>query len=262
MTKIASLMYHEISNEKDNAHKYTISVEEFEKQLVYLRNNEFKTPSVEELINGELNHSSTKNSVILTFDDGYESDYSIALSNLLKFGYKAIFFITTGFIKSNNYLQPQQIREISHNMPIGSHTHSHQFLDDLNSDEIYEELQSSKHILEDILEKPVELLSCPGGRYDSRVIKIAAKIGYRAIFTSTPKSWIRSEEIPILGRFLIDSSTHLNTYRDIVYQKYTYLFRKQFEYKLKKLAKKTIGNYLYYKIWKKLKTKSPREPQA
>ncbi len=39
-----------------------------------------------------------KKSVIVTFDDGHESDYTLALPLLRKFNFKATFFITTDWI--------------------------------------------------------------------------------------------------------------------------------------------------------------------
>ena len=49
------------------------------------------------------------NTVVLTFDDGYASNYHLALPILEEFGLHATIFSTTGFIEGENYQWPDRI---------------------------------------------------------------------------------------------------------------------------------------------------------
>jgi peptidoglycan/xylan/chitin deacetylase (PgdA/CDA1 family) len=173
-------------------------------------------------------------------------------------GLTASFFITTAHIDQKvDFVTRKQIRRMSENgMSIGSHTHNHKFLDELSPGEIFEELRQSKTCLEDIIGREISFLSCPGGRYNSAVIDIAANIGYRGVFTSVPTSKIFDDAILVSGRFLIDSTVQLHTFIQIVNLHTMYIAKERLEYTLKSAIKKTIGNSAYHKVWRKISTSS------
>lgn len=85
------------------------------------------------------------------------------------------------------FLNWQQVREMQQGgMEFGSHTHSHEVLSKLASDEQYEELQRSREILERELGRPVTTLAYPvGGRgaFTQDTQEIAKLCGYRAAFS-------------------------------------------------------------------------------
>lgn len=66
---------------------------------------------------------------------------------------------------------------------IGSHTLSHPILTTLTAEEIEQELQESRHCLEQRLQRPVEFFCYPNGSYDARAYK-AVKKTYRAAVTT------------------------------------------------------------------------------
>lgn len=76
----------------------SIYTEEFECQIKYLvRNCHIATgEEVRLFLTGE--HSLPENSVFITFDDGYENNYTHAFPTLLKYRATAAFFLTTGLI--------------------------------------------------------------------------------------------------------------------------------------------------------------------
>ena len=63
-------------------------------------------------------------------------------------------------------------------MSFGSHGHSHLTLVRLSPERLKRELEDSKKILEDIIGRPVTLISYPFGRYNRRVLDAAALAGY------------------------------------------------------------------------------------
>ena len=67
---------------------------------------------------------------------------------------------------------------------IGSHTRTHPHLTQLPPDKMKEELAGSKHALEDMLGRPVDVLCYPYGDYDDRVADAAREAGYTMALTT------------------------------------------------------------------------------
>lgn len=137
--------------------------------------------------------------VALAFDDGYASFLEYADPVLRRFSLSASIFVLTGYIGEVNrwdyssrfrpsvHLNESQIRELSERgYKIGSHAHSHRDLTRLTDDEISSELDESKSILEKILNKPVDEICFPFGRYNSKVEELAREAGYRRGWSMEP----------------------------------------------------------------------------
>ena len=97
--KIPVLMYHDIGDEEpDNG--MVITPELFEEQLAALRNAGYESVSfaeLEEYVNGT--GTLPERCVVITFDDGYLSNYEYAYPILRKYGFKATVFavgVTSG----------------------------------------------------------------------------------------------------------------------------------------------------------------------
>jgi peptidoglycan/xylan/chitin deacetylase (PgdA/CDA1 family) len=128
----------------------------------------------------------------------------MAFPALTEAGLKAAFFVTTGFIGTDNHMTEDMIRELSGaGMMIGSHAKTHRFLTDLSDDEVLSELESYKEVLERITGGPVDSFSAPGGRIDRRVEKLAREAGYRWIFSSEPVVNDTVMEGTAAGRFAV-----------------------------------------------------------
>jgi peptidoglycan/xylan/chitin deacetylase (PgdA/CDA1 family) len=69
---------------------------------------------------------------------------------------------------------------------IGSHAHRHRILTKLDDEELAEELQKSRNILESLLDQPVEHIAYPNGNADARVREACRRAGYRFGFTVEP----------------------------------------------------------------------------
>ena len=119
---VLCLMYHSVDNEKG---KGGIFVNEFEEHVKWIKDK--KTFKMEELKN--LNYTLPKNSILITFDDGYKNNYTLAFPILKKYNMKATIFLNTKFIgKDEFYLNWDEIREMYESglIDFQLHTHSHQ----------------------------------------------------------------------------------------------------------------------------------------
>ena len=100
-----------------------IIIDKFEKQLQILQNNNIKTLSTNEFIDIIKNKKPCTNSVLITFDDGNEDQYTYAYPLLKKYNMKAVFFLITSRINNNLYLKDNQLIEMKDLIDYHSHTH-------------------------------------------------------------------------------------------------------------------------------------------
>ena len=133
---VLCLMYHSVDSEKG---KGGIFVDEFEEHVKSIKDK--KTFKMEELKN--LNYTLPQNSILITFDDGYKNNYTLAFPILKKYNMKATIFLNTKFIGTDeNYLNWDEIKEMYESglVDFQLHTHSHQFtITDINVHSFYNE---------------------------------------------------------------------------------------------------------------------------
>ena len=120
---VLCLMYHNVDNEKG---KGGIFVDDFEEYIKWIKDK--KSFKMEEL--KQMNYTLPQNSILITFDDGYKNNYTLAFPILKKYNMKATIFLNTKFIgKDKAYLNWDEIREMYESglVDFQLHTHSHQF---------------------------------------------------------------------------------------------------------------------------------------
>jgi len=137
--------------------------------------------------------------VLITFDDGYEGIYNYAYPILKKYAFKAIVFVTTGYIGKHNkwdtslgprfrHLNWSHIREMADDgIWFGSHGVNHTFLTRQSDSAARYEIEASKMELENGLGRPVRFFSYPYGNYDERIISFVREAGYEAAFSLKPE---------------------------------------------------------------------------
>ncbi len=189
INKIPILLYHDLEsidcpNEKSNlaAKETVVDIDNFESQIRYLAENNYETISINDFFQYIDNKQEKKlaGKIIITFDDGHYSNYKLAFPILVKYGFKATFFITTNWINQQFHLTNEQIREMAGNgMEICSHGLTHNFLSEMNAEEIKFEFSESKKILEYITKQPVNYIAFPGGHYNSKVLSLLKVSGYK-----------------------------------------------------------------------------------
>lgn len=192
---VAILMYHKIGNPpaESRLKKLWISPERFERQLEYLKDRHIPVITFSEYYKMLRDHSVPDKAVILTFDDGYEDNYTNASPLLKKYGYTGIFFIVSETIGGMNVwhnpaneppqkmLSQEQILEMQKTgMEIGSHTLSHPNLKHLNVEEARRQISQSRAVLEEMLGKPVGIFAYPygAGAYTPAVKGLVQLAGY------------------------------------------------------------------------------------
>ncbi len=88
------VMYHQLTKSESRAGRYVLTVEQFEKDLCFLKEKGYKSITLQQLLDfsqGKI--SLPEKSIIITFDDGNETLYEYALPLLEKHGFTAVGFV-------------------------------------------------------------------------------------------------------------------------------------------------------------------------
>ena len=175
------MMYHNV-NYTQEARANTVSPENFERHMAYLKTHGFQVISFNDFVS-RINAGGPipKKSVVITFDDGYEDNYQYAFKILKKYGFPAIVFLPSDFVNTRGYMTWEQIKEMRESgITIGSHTRRHIYLPDLPMEEMREEIKGSKSILERQLGVTVDYFAYPIGGFSEQIKQMVREAGYKA----------------------------------------------------------------------------------
>ena len=214
--KTPVLLYHSINNDNSNL---SLTINEFEKHIIYLKKKNFKTINF-----NQVNKSDDKN-IIITFDDGYKDLITNVLPILKRYGFTATCFIVSDLlggkntwdINKNNYLEKELMNKndilewVSNGMFIGSHSHNHPNLTLLNNNEITNQLDKSKKVLENITGSEVISFSYPYGKVNKSVYDITKKIFDIAVTTNRGRYDPNNHDLHLIPR--IDMGKKLSIFK-------------------------------------------------
>lgn len=209
------LMYHSIKYEKGNA--ICLPVERFEEHLKYLKDNNYYTISLTDLYDYLMKDTPIpEKSVVLTFDDGYENNYTDMFPVLKKYNFKAtIFVITSNIDKDPNSMTSKQLLEMEkYGVDIESHTVNHENLKELPKDKQLETLIQSKKDLEKILNKQINFFAYPYGGYNKTAIEAVKEAGYTMAFTTDGRWSSKNNGMLSLDRVYISSFHDMSVFKD------------------------------------------------
>lgn len=186
------IVYHSIrpgySGETDMVKRYTTNPDIFEKELIYLKEKNYNVISFDEMLKYfDTGKPLREKSVILTFDDGWESQYKYAFPLLKKYGFTGTFFIFTNAIGHKHFMTWDQIKEMdAAGMIIGGHTKTHPYLTKIiDPNKLADEINGGKKIIEEHLGKTIQTFAYPFGLYNDAVVQAVRDAGYRIGRTSS-----------------------------------------------------------------------------
>lgn len=172
-TSISILMYHSISDEDEaGVHPYYRTVTTptvFAAQMESLHRAGFSVIGLAEAIRRCTEPEPPKDSVVITFDDGFRNFYTDAFPILSRYGFAATMFLPTSYIadgqlsfKGKECLSWGEVRELqTHGIAFGSHTMTHPQLHDCDAKSIKQEVVVSKQMIEQKVGCGVESFSYP-----------------------------------------------------------------------------------------------------
>ena len=181
------LMYHELgSPDRAPCHsepgyvRYVVPAHEFREHMERLADEGWRASNVTQSI-----ASFGGKNVCITFDDGCETDLTMAAPLLNKLGFGATSYITVQYLRQPGYMSHPQVRELqAAGFEIGCHSLTHPYLTDIDDKQLHDETFGAKDQLEQIAGVRVDHFSCPGGRWNARVLQAVKEAGYRTMATS------------------------------------------------------------------------------
>ena len=214
--KIPVLMFHNISEIKGE--KSSVFYKDFYNQIKFLTILGYKCVNLKNIDNNELNKK-----IIITFDDGYENIYKLAMPILNEFNQKATCFIVKNQINGFNLwdsnrtdykkyklMNLDQIHEWDEKgFEIGAHTLDHVNLTKLTTEKKNKQINDPISFFYDKLNISIKSFSYPFGSYDDECIDLL-KENYKYAVTTKPSLYNQKNftnyEIP---RISINSSTSI-----------------------------------------------------
>ena len=209
------LMYHRINvvdaSTPEITRQRTVHPDVFRAQMRWLKRNDYRTITQRMLYDALMcSDRLPRKRILITFDDGYRDVYTKASPVLVHFGMRATAYVITGRISGSDssFLTWRQLRLLEERgVEIGSHTVSHYPLTTLSSERAYTQLLSSRQVLQRRLGHRVPWLAYPLGDYDSRIVSLARRAGYRLAVT-TEYGTTQSARRPLaLRRLRINDTT-------------------------------------------------------
>lgn len=224
LTKGASiLMYHSVAK---NTAFFTVSPEDFEKQMQYLSRSGFKIIPLSLLLDMFFRKEDVSSFVSVTFDDGYLDNLENAIPVLRKNNIKATIFIAPKLLGSKFTTSDAVTLDIfSHedfkkydgftNFELLPHSFSHKELTILNAEEVKEELSESINYLNSIGESR-KILAYPRGKHSKAVIEVLLAEGWESGVTTLPGLLTGNTERFLIPRNFVGRDTQLSEFKTLV----------------------------------------------
>jgi peptidoglycan/xylan/chitin deacetylase (PgdA/CDA1 family) len=147
--------------------------------------------------------------VVVSFDDGYLSDYTQAFPVLRAHRWPGVLDLEVQFLRPAGGLRPWRVRNlIAAGWELDSHTISHPDLTTLDDARLWQEVDGSRIALERRFHVPVDFFCYPDGRYDARVVEAVRRAGYLGA-TTTNYGLARPPGYFTLDRVRVDGSEHV-----------------------------------------------------
>ena len=169
-----SLMYHRFDENKYPSTNIKMDIFKNHIQIIKEKNYQFEDPD-----NFQKNFESPKNEkkILITIDDAFSSFYEKAWPFLKKNKIPFILFVSTEPVGKNGYMTWKQIKEVEKEKfaYIGNHSHSHEYLLDLNFQDFKKDINKSIKIFKNELGYSPIYYSHPFGEYSQKQIEFLKK---------------------------------------------------------------------------------------
>lgn len=224
------LLYHHFV-EGEPITPWELNREDFALQMKYLKEEGYRTLSLEEFYSFYQQREFPPKSVLLTFDDAYHSFYTIAYPILLEYGLQGVVYPIVEFIPGlqregsySQYLSFSEMRELQESglVEFGSHTYGlHHFREDETpfiepyeneTEEEYRkrilvDLRLSRDLLSLQLDREISSLAWPYGMKTPIAEEIALEVGYEILLCGEPGLVTRNTPLTCIPRYSITSGS-------------------------------------------------------
>jgi peptidoglycan/xylan/chitin deacetylase (PgdA/CDA1 family) len=146
---------------------------------------------------------------VASFDDGYLSDFTVAMPTLRKHGWPGVLNLIVDSVKPGDIAAGQVRALIKAGWEIDAHTIHHVDLTGVGSTQLQQEVAGSRADLRRMFGQPVDFFCYPAGRYNASVVAAVRAAGY--LGATTVNAGLATPADPFtLNRIRIDYSDGLS----------------------------------------------------
>lgn len=190
----------------------------FKRQMEYLKNNGWQTLRFDDLrTNEDCLCSNTKKAVLITFDDGWASNYDMIFDYMHRSGLKYNIFLEVGKIGLDpNYLTWEQVKEMhtSGIVGFGAHTFNHPNMSDISELDLSIEIDKANQIINQQLGITPRDFCFPYGAYSHDSLSaLVDRHSYDRIYTSDLRYSYPMDGQIIFGRNAISDAESFNVFK-------------------------------------------------
>ena len=200
--QVPILCYHQVRDYKSSDSKatrdYIVPEASFREQMQALADSGFHTILPNELYDYlTTGKALPEKPVMITFDDSRADQFTSALPELNKHGFKGVFFIMTVALNKRGYMTKEQVKQLAdENHIIGSHTYDHKNVKTYTVDDWVEQIQKPSQQLQSITGRPVEYFAYPFGLWNKEAIARLKDHDFKAVFQLAAN---RDEDDPLFS---------------------------------------------------------------
>ena len=193
--QIPIINYHKIEAQMDVG-VTTRHPQRFARDMRLLKDMGYQTFTFHDILSGQETESGKK-PLMITFDDGYESVYTRAFPVMKELGFRGVVYVPGAYIGKENtwdvqfggkryrHLNRGQLLELQRaGFEIGAHGVHHRALTVLGAEDLRNELNGSKNMLEEALGILVVSFCYPFGQFNKTVAAQVRAAGYRFALAS------------------------------------------------------------------------------
>lgn len=169
--QVPVLMYHAVGDDCWGEEHLFVRPAKLEQQLQYLSENGYETIFFEDFAHLER----YEKPVILTFDDGYDDNYTVLYPLLEKYQTKATIFVIGNAMGSTHKMTQEQVYEMAASglVSIQSHTYTHGNLSAMDEAALRQEMERSNAALAAATGQIPYVLCYPEGKYSYLTMDVA-----------------------------------------------------------------------------------------
>lgn len=190
---ILSLMFHHLTEDPAATTAWTTTPEKFREDLTKLLDAGYLPLSVEDYI--EKNYVRGQDYFIVTFDDGYKSNLTLALPILKELQVPATVFVITGSVDHPEHMTWDEVREITASgwVTVYSHTETHMSANQNTLEAFLKDEHTAWAKIEENIDPAYKVMAYPSGAYTRESMEALAAEGYD-LFVIQERPWWFKEE--------------------------------------------------------------------
>lgn len=212
--QVPVLMYHAVSDQTWGLEGLFLSPSDMEAQLKYLTENGY-----DPIFFSDLPHlNQYKKPVILTFDDGYNNNYTDLYPLLQKYNVKVTIFVIPSSVGGQYSMTAAQIKEMADSglVSIQSHTQDHKELASLSADQQKQQFAQSQLAIARMTGRIPSVLSYPSGSYDSNTLSLAPEYFDMAV-KSRGGLWTVQNNFFEIDRYPVYRDTGIHSFQTFIH---------------------------------------------